>query len=460
MPFVDDVAVRHLIRITRGGNAPGLARQFAKLGGCLNPVRLEGTRLDVDGPTGEVLRAFSSHDTAAGCVLVRCGNRRTTRCPACAETYRRDTYHLISAGLAGGKTVPDTVAAHPRVFATLTAPSFGPVHNRPGPGRPCRCGARHRTDDPALGSPLDADTYDYPAAVLWNAHAGALWARFTTLLRRALASELGLTRREFEQSARLSFAKVAEFQKRGAVHFHAVIRIDGPGRDTVTPPPPWATVELLDTAIRTAAARARVPGPESAGADVPKHFAWGAQVDVRPIRTRAFDGGSPLTDRAVAAYIAKYATKGGEAVLGSLDHRIRRLDKLAAHEMTPHARRLVETAWHLGDRPELEELGLQRWAHMLGFRGHFSTKSRRYSTTLGLLRAARAAWCETKNRAAAAAAGASLPDPDTTLVVASWTYTGSGLSPGEIWLARGATPDPDTARQALADLRTQEGEDA
>ena len=30
------------------------------------------------------------------------------------------------------------------------------------------------------------------------------------------------------------------------------------------------------------------------------------------------------------------------------------------------------------------------WAHMLGFRGHFSTKSRRYSITLGRLRRARA----------------------------------------------------------------------
>ncbi|CAM5726845.1 Replication initiation protein OS=Streptomyces antimycoticus OX=68175 GN=SSPO_052450 PE=4 SV=1 [Streptomyces antimycoticus] len=33
---------------------------------------------------------------------------------------------------------------------------------------------------------------------------------------------------------------------------------------------------------------------------------------------------------------------------------------------------------------------LLQWLHMLGFRGHFSTKSRRYSTTLGALRQARA----------------------------------------------------------------------
>ena len=32
---------------------------------------------------------------------------------------------------------------------------------------------------------------------------------------------------------------------------------------------------------------------------------------------------------------------------------------------------------------------MRKWAHMFGFGGHFSTKSRRYSTTLGKLRAAR-----------------------------------------------------------------------
>lgn len=33
-----------------------------------------------------------------------------------------------------------------------------------------------------------------------------------------------------------------------------------------------------------------------------------------------------------------------------------------------------------------------RWAHMLGYRGHFATKSRRYSTTMRALRTARRDW--------------------------------------------------------------------
>jgi hypothetical protein len=53
-------------------------------------------------------------------------------------------WQLIYAGLAGGrKGVPEQVAEHPQVFASLTAPSFGAVHSRPDDGRRCRCGKRH-----------------------------------------------------------------------------------------------------------------------------------------------------------------------------------------------------------------------------------------------------------------------------------------------------------------------------
>lgn len=60
--------------------------------------------------------------------------------------------------------------------------------------------------------------------------------------------------------ARVSFAKVAEYQKRGAVHFRAVIRIDGPETGD-TPLPAWATAELLTNAIGSAAAHVSVDGP-------------------------------------------------------------------------------------------------------------------------------------------------------------------------------------------------------
>jgi hypothetical protein len=68
-----------------------------------------------------------------------------------------------------------------------------------------------------------------------------------------------------------------------------------------------------------------------------------------------------------------------------LDH----LDKLPAHVAG-----LVRAAWELGGRQEFEGLRLRAWAHMLGFGGHWSTKSRRYSTTFTVLRRARVAFAK------------------------------------------------------------------
>ncbi|MFJ4619905.1 replication initiator [Streptomyces sp. NPDC088812] len=423
---------------------PGILRQLSGLGGCTHPIRLDGhrTEYDVDTVTGEigrVLQHLESADLPAGHLLVRCNNRRTTRCPACSEVYRRDTFHLITSGLRGGKGTPEHVAAHPRVFATFTAPGFGPVHNRPtGPAgtvHPCRCGTRHDQDDDLLGTPLDPDRYDYEAAVLWNAHAGALWQRFSTYLRREVAKRAGLSQRRFREHARVSFAKVAEYQKRGAVHFHAVIRLDGPGGGD-TPPPPWATAELLTDAIRSATAKVCVDGPTLDGRA--HTFTFGRQLDVRTIRSADFNDGQELTERAVAAYIAKYATKGAETATGALDRPLKFAAELAQLDLSDHARRLIRTAWTLGARKDLQHLRLRAWAHMLGFRGHFSTKSRRYSTTLGALRDARAAWRR------AQAATANEQTPDTTYVLAHWAFAGTGLSDTEAWLAASIEPAPGT----------------
>jgi hypothetical protein len=95
---------------------------------------------------------------------------------------------------------------------------------------------------------------------------------------------------------------------------------------------------------------------------------------------------------------------------------------------------------------------------MLGFRGHFSTKSRRYSTTLGTLRQIRADY-----RAAQQHEALGLPDPDhdpTVLVLADWQYAGHGHTPGESALAASIGRDlklnRDTAREALRELKEKE----
>ncbi|WP_327301715.1 replication initiator [Streptomyces goshikiensis] len=300
---------------------------------------------------------------------------------------------------------------------TLTAPSYGPVHGQRVNGSArCRCGHTHTKGDPVLGTPLDPERYDYTGAVLWNAHAPALWARFTLHLRRTIAAAAGIPQRLLHKVARVSYAKVAEYQQRGLIHFHTVIRLDGPAGPH-TPPPAWATPELLADATRIAATHVHIGGPTVNGRA--RSFAFGEQIDTRIIRSTAFQAGTTITEGKVAGYVAKYATKGTEAATGTLDHRLKRITELWTESVPEHAARMIRTAWALGNRDDLKHLNLRKWAHMLGFRGHFSTKTRAYSTTLGALRAARAAWHRRHTP----------PPSTTTLVIAHWAYDGTGLTP-------------------------------
>ncbi|MEU7646791.1 replication initiator protein RepSA [Streptomyces huasconensis] len=445
-PLLDPTTLGDLLRVASAPDYTRWEDQIRRTGGCSDPIHLTGWTLHKDKATGETLHHYTTAVEPGGRLRLACGNRRASRCPSCAWTYAGDTYHLIRAGLAGDdrRDVPATVRDHPRVFATLTAPSFGPVHNRPDHGT-CRCGTQHA---PELGTALDPDTYDYAGAVLFNNYAGQLWQRFTTRLRRELAARAGLTRRELPDRVRVSYGKVAEFQKRGALHFHAVIRLDGPDGPG-TPPPAWATVSLLADAIHAAAAHSYTSVSVPAAGDQPaRSFRWGTQLDVRPVK--AFGDGSDITEQAVASYVAKYSTKAAENT-GTLDRRIGELAELDRHHVPDHTRRLITAC------RDLDRLypgrRLWAWAHMLGFRGHFSSKSRRYSTTLGELRQARADF-----RAAQERQALSLDDrePDTVLVLTDWQYAGHGHTPGEFALAatiaRGLQLNRETAREALVGL--------
>ncbi|WP_405804297.1 replication initiator [Streptomyces sp. NBC_01187] len=469
-------AIRDLINLAQRPDFDRVQDQIRQVRGCTHPVNLVGQTATLDATTHTVLRSYSTADEPTGRLLTACGNRRASRCPSCSRLYAADTYHLIKAGLSGGKAVPETVREHPRVFATLTAPSFGPVHNRrttdAGKALPCRCGTVHATDAPELGTPLNPATYDYSGAVLWNAHAGALWARFTTYLRRELAAHLGLNQKELNAKLRVSFAKVAEYQKRGLVHFHAVIRLDSPNGHTDAPPT-WATTDALTHAITSAAERSVLTVSSDAIGE--RELRWGRQLDIREI-TALGDG--ELTDQKVAAYVAKYATKSAEAS-GTVDRSLRchrctgrgyvtgpdgfrdlcddcdgtgQSEPIALLPVHRHARQMIRTAWALGHLPEFADLKLWRWAHMLGFRGHFSSKSRRYSTTLGALRDIRRTWKTAQTHPAQ-----ETPEPgdETTLVLSHWQYLTSGYSPGQELLAAQIRHDIALARDEMQRRKTE-----
>ena len=405
-------------------------------GGCLQPVLLRGRVDHLDGATGELLHRYTTVYEPGGVLPVACKTRRASQCPPCADIYRADIYQVIRTGLSGGKGIPETVASHPSVFTTLTAPSFGPVHvRREKDGRALRCRPRrrgefcphgirlscpdiHARDDPLLGEPLCPDCYDYTGAVLFNACAPELWRRFTITLRRSLARLAGLTNKALAAQARVSFAKVAEYQRRGVVHFHAIIRLDGSAGPATTPPA-WASLALLTAAIDQAVRLVHLETPAAPGVPT-RTLAWGRQADTRPITTTG-----KLTDARVAAYVAKYATKAAECT-GTLDRRLNAADDLADLPVRDHARRLIAECLRLGKLTELAHLRLAAWAHMLGFRGHFASKSRTYSITFGSLRADRAA-----HQREQAIANGLQPDLDqaSTLVLTEWHFAGRQSAP-------------------------------
>jgi hypothetical protein len=394
-----------LARATRDDYPHWLAGVMAA-GECVRPIRLRGTIRDIDSATGEILHALDTTTAPDQVIYLPCGDRRASVCPPCAETYRADTYQLIRAGLAGGKGLPESVALHPCVFATFTAPSFGPVHTRvekPGGrtgrchprrkaricphGRRISCGQRHKDDDPHLGRPLCPDCYDYHAAVVWNAHAPELWRRTVIGIRRAL-DKIARTHGTW---VRLSYAKAAEFQRRGLIHFHAIFRLDGTDPvhpERTIPPPAVITAEIMAQVIRDVAAStwfATVPHPaRPKGWDI----TWGAQVDPRVVRLT--DDGE-VTDVAVASYLAKYATKSTEPA-GVPPGRITKDNAKLYADRRTHQGRIIAACLTLGSNPHQDFRSLRRWAHMLGYRGHFATKSRRYSTTMRAIRAARRDW--------------------------------------------------------------------
>lgn len=364
--------------ITRAAS-PGYRRWWARVeasGFCAAPIHLMST--------AEVSVA------AAPTVLARCKNRRASVCPSCSDLYAGDTWQLVHAGLGGGHGIPATIATHPAVFATLTAPSFGAVHTTrhdpTGRAMPChpdekpgRC--RHdrprwcteiHDDDPALGQPICPDCYDYRAQVLFTWHTPQLWARFTTTLRRMIRRELKSIG-EDPTTVKVSFVKIVEMQRRGCPHFHSVIRLDhhqdttpeAPANDEncllapTTPLDPTTLAQLVHQAA--AATRLTVPGPDGR----PVTVEFGTQTDTQ-ILTRTPE----LTDsrsaeaqlaRRIAGYLAKYVTKS-VTEFGVSPHRMspRALDTLP---VTPHIRALLHTIADLAGQPGLEPM--LGWLHTL-----------------------------------------------------------------------------------------------
>ncbi len=347
-----------LTRLQRPGGVEDFTTQVRAVRGCRRPIRLSGWVMTAE-PGGMPEVRFDTRRLPDGVLLKACGSRRETVCPPCASLYRGDAFALVAAGLRGGKGVPESIGDHPAVLLTLTAPSFGAVHRRRPDGtcnptgtrcehgQPLICGQRHPESDPALGQALCPDCYDYEAAVLFNAGVSELWRRTTIYAVRALGTLLELSSRQASRQLRLSYVKVVEFQKRGSVHLHALVRADR-REDEHRAAPDDIDPDLLATALQMAARRVSAPVP---GTTTGARHVWGTQIDT-VVMAEAEDGRARA-----AAYLAKYATKGTDE-FGLLDHRLP--SGICRDSRLPeHLQNLVSTAWSLGrvtEEPVTEEI--------------------------------------------------------------------------------------------------------
>ena len=149
---------------------------------------------------------------------------------------------------------PRHVAGHPAVFATFTAPSFGPVHSRPVRPHTCTSKAHCRCQPQPCHARRDTEICPHgrklgllhPAPGAMTPGSGSRCARTATTTPPmwcgtttpancggAPSKPSNATSTSSPATAaspygvRVSHGKAAEYQARGAVHFHVLLRLDG-----------------------------------------------------------------------------------------------------------------------------------------------------------------------------------------------------------------------------------------
>jgi len=226
--------------------------------------------------------------TATG-VWVRCGSRIKSRCESCAELYRGDWAAIARSGVFDGP-----FEQYRFYLLTLTAPSFGRVHRVPRSGSPtrCGCGALHTVADAGLrGVPLDPAKYDYAGQVAWNRDAGVLWDRTRRRLRDRWES--------------VEYFIVREWQDRGVLHVHAIVRI---ARGEAP-----AAIALRDAA-RSAVAVSKVDGSV---------VEWGAQAQCDAFRADG-DGAKTIwyLSKALNYVLKDVATEADDVPVAVWRHQV------------------------------------------------------------------------------------------------------------------------------------------
>lgn len=240
-------------------------------------------------------------------ISVPCGSRIAHKCAYCAHQFLLRVRTVFYSALTPSPRLFNAdgtltaavnhLAGYSVFFVTATAPSFGPVHNRPkaAPHICSSCGTAHAADSDILGYPVNPATYKFEESVAWNRAVPDLLRNTFQRLRRAEIDDV-------------QYCGVYEIQTRGALHFHGLVAVksDLPADDVQA---------LLRSCF---SAQPDNPRPVSVKTLLPSYRAlWGAQCDIQqlyddvPEPSIADDSVNSKADSAVR-YISKclnYTTK-------------------------------------------------------------------------------------------------------------------------------------------------------
>ena len=201
----------------RHGSAPykAMDREKSVYEPCVRPITIRRTTTDLQ--TGEIKdQEFEK----------RCGSRRKDKCEPCSIIWKRDAYFALIS--------PSKEHKSSLTFITLTAPGvwfFGQTHtaqwNNKASER-CFCRAYHQPDDEIVGTPVEPNDFDYDKVVEFNNKVSRLTTVTLQKIYRLLLTDLNRnsisSTKKTIKDVRLPTARVMEWQERGILHVHIIVR--------------------------------------------------------------------------------------------------------------------------------------------------------------------------------------------------------------------------------------------
>lgn len=233
---------------------------------------------------------WCSHPFKAGDgQVIRCRSLDYSYCPSCAALNAADVRRLIEAGFVDGD--------YTYWFVTLTAPSMNRRKNQ------------------------------YRELVSWNNNVGKLWNKSTQYLKDSLP--------------KVEYVRVIEYQRRGAVHIHSIMRVGA------------TDVDVAKELKRLRTYRVRVDG---------KEYRWGKYCDVQQI-----------DDAGNAEGVADYATKDFRRQLSYVTgYNVKMLGKSLAVELDPQHKQISSQLTEAAIELKLSRKAVDHY----GFSGQEFSKSK------------------------------------------------------------------------------------